>query len=861
MTGAPSPPSRRKRRLWLTSGLALAFVAIAGAVVVLATRPKPEYRPGEKVEGLTSELSRTLPADYPRVTFVDVSRDAGLTFQHFSGKRSSQIPEDMGSGVAWGDYNRDGWPDAFLTNLVGPLTLTPAEVRQSPARCALFRNNGDGTFRDVTVEAGLDLRVWGMGAEWGDYDNDGWPDLVVATYGEVILFRNTGDGRFADRSRAAGLAGRSAFWSGVAWGDYDRDGFLDLYVTGYVKYAYPEALMASRYDVEDPASTNPNTFPPERNLLFHNGRNGRFTEVAAAAGVLGERGKSLEAAWSDLDEDGWPDLYVANDVTDNQLFRNLGNGTFADVSHPAAVADYRSAMGMALGDWDGDQDTDLFITHWIAQENALYGNLKDRSSGERNGAPRLVFADQADRYGLGQIALDLVGWGTFFFDYDNDGRPDLFVANGHTFQRRDAPHLLAPQRPLLFWNRGPEEGFYETSSVGGEYFSGRYVGRGAAYADYDRDGDLDILVVHHGGPAALLRNEGAPDNRWLRVELEGRRSNRMAVGARIRLMAGGRVQVREVGAQASYLSQNEPTEHFGLGSTTQVDSLVVLWPSGLRQVVTGVASNRTVRVVEGESAAADSAAVGAARADVRQFWETYRRATEHRVAGRTGDAMEAYRRAIELNPRHEDALYYLGNMELELGHFDEARSAWQRLADANPGSSRAHSRLGDLFACLEPGAPRDLARAEAEFRRALEINREETGPLLRLGEVTLIRGRLADAASHLDAVIGSNPRSVEAHFLRAYVAWKQGVPERGAALFGRAVELAKSAPAPQLAPGEGDAKGGLKPMVSQAARCRHFRAPIDSLSHAPISSVAGAMHRLYRQLDAELARFRPASRP
>src|SRR3990172_5626470 len=360
-----------------------------------------------------------------------------------------------------------------------------------------------------------------------------------------------GDGRFTDRSRAAGVGGRSAFWAGVAWGDYDRDGFLDLYVGGYVKYEYPAGLMAMKYDAEDPASTNPNTFPPERNLLFHNNRNGTFAEVAAKAGVLGERGKSLGAVWADLDEDGWPDLYVANDVTDNQLFRNLGNGTFEDISHAALVADYRSAMGMAVGDWDGDEDMDIFITHWIAQENALYSNLRDRSSGRGNGRPGLLFADQADRYGLGQIALDLVGWGTFFFDYDNDGKLDLFVANGHTFNRRDVPQLLAPHRPLLFWNRGPDDGFYETSAVSGEYFGGRYVGRGAAFADYDRDGDLDMLVVHHSGPAALLRNEGGNRNRWLGVALEGRRSNRTAVGAKVRLVAGNRVQVREVGGQAS----------------------------------------------------------------------------------------------------------------------------------------------------------------------------------------------------------------------------------------------------------------------------------------------------------------------
>jgi Flp pilus assembly protein TadD len=827
---------RRKRRLALTVALALAFVVVAGAIVFLAVKPEPAYRPGAKVEGLTSELSRSLPPDYPRITFVDVTRDAGIQFRQFWGQRSSQIPEDMGSGAAWGDYNNDGWPDLFLVNVVGPITLTSEAVRRSPARCALYRNNRDGTFTDVGVEAGVDLQVWGMGAEWGDYDNDGWLDLVVSTYGENVLYHNKGDGTFSDRTRAAALAGRRGFWSGVAWADYDRDGFLDLYVTGYVKYSRPSEPTASgQYDVENPASINPNAFPPERNLLYHNNRDGTFTEVAARAGVLGDQGKSLEAAWADFDGDGWPDLYVANDVTDNQLFRNLGNGRFEDISHQARVADYRSAMGLAVGDWDNDQDLDIFITHWIAQENALYSNLGRRSTGARTG-PAVEFTDEADRYGLGQIALDFVGWGTFFFDYDNDGKLDLFVANGHTFQRRDAPHLLAPQTGQLFWNRGVDHGFYDASAASGEYFHQPYVGRGAAFADYDNDGDLDVVVVNHGGPAVLLRNDGGNRDRWLKVRLEGRRSNRTAIGAKIRLVAEHTTQVREVGAQASYLSQNDLTEHFGLGTIAEVDTLVVTWPSGIRQAWTGAASNQTLRLVEGDTARGTMGA----RAGIREFWEIYRGATGDRVAGRVDAAQDAYRRALELNPRHEDALYYLGNMELELGHYAEADSAWTRLVRVNPRSSRAHSRLGDLYACMDPGAPRDLATAEAEFRRALELNREETGPLLRLGEIALMRGNLADAVSPLDAVIGSHSRSVEAHFLKGYVAWKRGQPDSAAALFREAVALAR----------------GLAPAVARTSRCRVFEAQIEKLSSVDSGGPSTQMNELYRQLDSRLAQAR-----
>ncbi|MBI2073966.1 MAG: CRTAC1 family protein [Gemmatimonadetes bacterium] len=589
---------RRKRRLLLTAGLAVVFLLATAAVALLALKPEPGYRPGEELEGLTAELTRSLPSDYPRVTFLDVTQPAGITFRHFWGRRTSQLPEDMGSGAAWADYDNDGWLDLFVVNISGPVTLSREEIAASPARCVLYRNNGDGTFTNVTDQAGVGYRGVGMGAEWGDYDNDGWPDLFVTSYGENVLYHNERDGTFSDRTKSSGLGGIPGFWAGVAWGDFDRDGFLDLYVTGYVRYSHPADLMGSTlYDAENPASINPNSFEPARNLLYRNNGDGRFTEVAARAGVLGEKGKSLEAAWSDLDEDGWPDLYVANDVSDNMLFRNLGNGTFEDISHSARVADYRSAMGLALGDWDGDQDTDIFITHWIAQENALYNNQRERFLA--GGGP-LVFMDEADRYGVGQIALDYVGWGTFFFDYDNDGKLDLFVANGHTFQQRNAPHLLAPQNSQLFWNRGAEEGFYDVSAVSGEYFRKAYVGRGAAFGDYDNDGDLDVFVVNHGGPGILLRNEGGNRNRWLQVRLEGRQSNRMALGAKLRLVVGKTVHIREVGAQSSYLSQNSLIEHFGMGSHTEADTLAVAWPSGVRQVFTRVPANQVLHVVEGE---------------------------------------------------------------------------------------------------------------------------------------------------------------------------------------------------------------------------------------------------------------------
>lgn len=586
-----------------TATFSLIFVAAAIAIVFVTTRSEPTYRPGEAVEGLTADLDRSVPGDYPRITFTDVTDRSGITFRHFSGHRTTQLPEDMGSGAAWADYDNDGWLDLFVVNQAGPLTLSADEVRSSSARSALYRNNGDGTFTDVSASAGIDYRSHGMGAAWGDYDNDGWPDLVVSSYGENELFRNNGDGTFERRSEQSGIGAYQGFWTGVSWGDFDRDGLLDLYVAGYVKYSDLGKMPPSlQYDVEAPPSLNPSAFAPERNLLYRNNGDGTFTEMAYQAGVANPRGRSLAAAWVDLDDDGWPDLYVANDVSDNALFRNLGNGLFEEVSLAARVADYRGAMGIAVGDWDGDGDVDLFITHWIAQENALYNNMRtQRLELDLPRARTLQFMDEADRYGLGQIALDYVGWGTSFFDYDNDGSLDLFVVNGSTLQEDDDPRLLVGMRDQLFWNRNAEEGFYDVSAVSGQYFATESVGRGAAFGDYDNDGDTDVFVVNNGGRAVLLRNDGGNTNRWLKIRLEGRQSNRSAIGAKLRLVAGPTVQIREVGSQSSYLSQNSLIAHFGLGSRAQADTLEIVWPSGLREILTNVAADQTLHLVEGTS--------------------------------------------------------------------------------------------------------------------------------------------------------------------------------------------------------------------------------------------------------------------
>ncbi|MDH3214807.1 MAG: CRTAC1 family protein [Candidatus Krumholzibacteria bacterium] len=596
--------SRRQRRIALTVLISGTVALIVGAVVIFKPSPKP-YVPGEPIEGLTDELSRSLPSDYPPVTYTDVSLPAGIDFRHFSGQRTTQLPEDMGSGAAWGDYDRDGWLDLYVVNEVGPLTMSAQQIASSPAHNVLYRNRGDGTFEDVTAQAGVGYRGCGQAAAWGDYDNDGFLDLIVTNYGVNVLYHNRGDGTFADTSEEAGIGGVEGYWAGASWGDYNRDGTLDLYVCGYVQYSYEaEAARAKsrQYDAPVPAALNPSTYEPHRNLLFCNKGDGTFRDVTHSAGVENLAGRSLSATWCDFDDDGWPDLYVANDVSDNVLFHNRGDGTFEDISHNAWVADYRGAMGLAVGDWDGDQDMDLFVTHWIAQENALYNNmLSDFADVRAGGGAAVNFTDVADQFGLGQIALDYIGWGTAFVDFNNDGRLDLFVVNGSTFQQNQDPRFLAPMRMLLFWNRGPQDGFFEVGTVSGEVFSKRYVGRGLAVGDYDNDGDNDAFVVVNGGSAMLLKNEGGNANYWLKVRTIGRASNRFGVGAKLRLAAGDVRAMREVGSGSSYYSQNAVGEElFGLGKAERVDSLVITWPSGAIQILSDIAVNQVLVVTEDE---------------------------------------------------------------------------------------------------------------------------------------------------------------------------------------------------------------------------------------------------------------------
>ncbi len=591
--------SRRQRSVLFTS-IAGTLLFVILSIVFWPSRSKQNYIPGEDIEGLTSDLRRAIPENHPNVQFRDATRETGIMFQHFHGERTSQLPEDMGSGAAWADYNNDGWEDLFVANEAGPLSMERNELDLSPAHSSLYHNNGDGTFTEISEKAGVNLRGTAIAVAWGDYDNDTWPDLIVTNYGENKLFRNNGNGTFDDVSSKTGIGGIDGFWAGASWGDFDRDGDLDLYICGYVRYEKPETSEATtQYNVEVPVSINPSSFPPERNLLYRNNGNGTFSEIGRAANVDDRNGKSLSAVWCDFDHDGWPDLYVANDVSDNVMFRNIEGRAFEEISRSAFVADYRGAMGIGIGDWDNDQDMDMFITHWMAQENALYSNLLAQMKwSPQKPVNKIRFMDESDRFGLGQIALDFIGFGTVFLDYDNDGMSDIFIANGSTFQQNENPKLLVPMKDQLFWNKGNREGFYDVSIVSGEYFNKEFGGRGVASADYDNDGDVDLFIVNNVGPGILLKNEGGNENNWAKIHLIGTKSNSMAIGAAIRLVAGDLVQIRQIGAQGSYCSQNSFKEIFGLGNRSQVDTLQIAWPSGLQQSYFNLQVNELIQIIE-----------------------------------------------------------------------------------------------------------------------------------------------------------------------------------------------------------------------------------------------------------------------
>jgi enediyne biosynthesis protein E4 len=526
-----------------------------------------------------------------KVVFTDVTSEAGIAFHHVNGAFGKKyLPETMGSGVAVLDYDGDGKPDLYFANG----DYWPNDPRRSrkgsgaggaagaPATPlpALYHNQGDGTFVDRTVEAGLATPMYGMGVTAGDYDNDGDTDLFVTALGPNRLYRNDG-GHFTEIGKAAGVAD-AGFGSSATFLDYDHDGDLDLFACNYVQWSIEGDIFCS-LDGQEKSYCTPESYKGQTNHLYRNDGSDHFTDVSREAGVFNPSGKSLGVTTLDYDGDGWEDIAVANDTQPNYLYRNNHDGTFTDVGREAGIAFSesgvaRGAMGIDSADYDLSGRDSLVIGNFSNEMVGLYHN-------EGSG----VFIDDAPRAGVGLPSLLTLAFGCFFFDYDLDGNLDIFVANGHVEDdiNRVQKDITYAQKPHLFRNNG-QGGFTATGmevSAADASFERAVVARGAAYLDYDGDGDLDVVITTSNGPAYLLRNDGGNANSWIRIKLAGARSNRDGIGARLRVTAGGRTMSALVKTGASYCSQSETIATFGLGGAEKADRIEVIWPGGAKQVV------------------------------------------------------------------------------------------------------------------------------------------------------------------------------------------------------------------------------------------------------------------------------------
>ena len=535
-------------------------------------------------------------------TFTDIAATAGLRDATVYGgvDRKRFIIETNGAGVALVDVDRDGWLDAFVLSgtRLGENTRTMAayDAKDAPTN-RLYRNRGNGTFEDVTDRSGLRRSGWASGVCAGDYDNDGWIDLFVTYFGRNVLYRNR-DGRFEDVTAAAGLTVNADRWgSGCTFVDIDRDGRLDLFVANYLRFdlaSAPEPGGGPNCTWKGVAvNCGPKGLPTDTNLLFHNDGNGRFSDVSAASGIAGVTGRySMTAIAADLTGDAWPDIYVASDSTAAILYRNNRDGTFTDVAIESGAAfseqgSPQAGMGVAVGDFNGDGLIDLAKTHFADDVAALYRNLG-----------KGLFEDVAVAAGLG-VQTRYVQWGTGFEDFDNDGRADLFVVTGHVYPEIERVLEQYPHRGprVLFRNRNGTS-FEDVSAVSGAGLTARHSSRGAAFGDFDNDGDVDALIMNMNEPPSLLRNDHRGDGNWIRVALQGTVSNRAAIGATVIVSADGRRQARVVLSQSSYYSVGDLRLHFGLGAATRADEIEVRWPNGRVQKLTGIAADRTVTIAE-----------------------------------------------------------------------------------------------------------------------------------------------------------------------------------------------------------------------------------------------------------------------
>ncbi|MGC2161287.1 MAG: CRTAC1 family protein [Silvibacterium sp.] len=534
----------------------------------------------------------------PIPQLIDVTQQAGIRFTHTSDPSKRYIVESMSGGVILIDYNRDGWPDIFFTNAPTVAMAIKDPKTLDGVRGALYRNNHDGTFTDVTVQAGLTKPCFGMGGAVGDYNNDGWPDLYLTCLGGNILYRNNGDGTFTDVTAKAGVAdGR---WStGASFGDYDGDGYLDLMVTNYVDFHLNDmpgfgSAPYCKYRGID-VQCGPRGLRGAGDSLFHNNGDGTFTDVAKKAGVDDPSGYyGMSVIWADFNNTGRPDIYIANDSTPKYLYKNLGDGTFKDIGLQSGTAvsedgSEQASMGIAVGDYDHTGRPSLYVTNFSDENDDLYHN-----DGDWN------FSEDSYPSGLALPSLPYVKWGTAFVDLDNDGWLDLLTVDGHVYPQVDSLPSGARYREPEVLSMNQKDGtFCDASTQAGSAITEKRVARGLAVGDLFNNGNMDVVVGDLDGSPMLLKNAGIPGRSWVSFELAGTKSNRLAIGARLTLKAGGMTQTAEIHSGGSYLSQNDLRVHFGLGSATKIDSLVIHWPSGHVDTMTDLVPDKFYSVLEG----------------------------------------------------------------------------------------------------------------------------------------------------------------------------------------------------------------------------------------------------------------------
>jgi enediyne biosynthesis protein E4 len=526
------------------------------------------------------------------VHFTNVRDQAKITFQQDSTQTDEKYYlETMGTGVAWIDYDQDGLMDLFFVQSAATDIYKPAH----PLRSALYHNNGDGTFTDVTDKAGVGGEGhYGQGVAVGDFDNDGYPDLYVTGYGRAILYHNNGNGTFTDVTAKAGVADETGWSTSAGWFDYDKDGWLDLVVTNYIEWSPKNNLWCGEKRPGYRSYCHPGNYKGQHIKLYHNNHDGTFTDVSISSGVGKPEAKGMGVVLADFNNDGWPDIAVANDSWPNFLFINKHDGTFEDVSLMSGIAAsedgrYEAGMGIDAADVDGDGWQDIYITHLDFELNRLYLNSRDGT-----------FTDETFRSGLGNKAVLLSGVAMKFLDYDNDGWNDILQLNGSMLDNVALYHeQVSYKEPLLMFRNTGAGHFDKVSDSLGPDFTRPIVGRGLATADYDNDGDIDIVTNNRGDYPSLLRNDGGNANHWLTVQLVGTKSNRDGIGASLKLTSEGFVHVEQAKGGGSYMSSSDPRIHFGLGKRGKIESLEITWPSGQIEKLSNVPIDKIITVKEG----------------------------------------------------------------------------------------------------------------------------------------------------------------------------------------------------------------------------------------------------------------------